>query len=187
VLYRNFFGPLAREKNGMLNLLCLLFVFQNPGQHFSDKDERAINIALNSPAIDLPVVSLINGRKLNFKDFGDEGLTFFLTPQCEFCKRSYDLLMALGAKYHCYVIFAGKQADVISFLDEKQVEQRDNVFLVDAKLLVPFNIRRVPAVLGFKGNKLSMAMHGPLNMEDYGTIVQLHENNSLVERNPKSK
>ena len=165
----------------MLVLIFVGLIFQDSENPLT-KDDRAIWIPLDSPLIDLPLVGLSEGNNSNFKLAGDNKITFFFTPTCEFCKRAYDLIAVLGEEQPCLAIFAGKKEDVISFLDEKGVEEKGHVFLVNPKDLVPFNIRHIPAVIGYKDNQLTMAMHGPLGVEDSEKILSLHYSASRIEQ-----
>lgn len=166
----------------MLIPLCLLLVFQDNQEDVFAKDDRAIKIKLGSPAIDLPLISLANGQNLNFRDFGEDGFTFFFTPNCEYCKQAYELVPLLRKDYNCFVVFAGEKEKVLGFLKQQKEADRGHVFLVDARHLLPYNIVRVPAVIAFKQNRLSMAMHGPIDGGTLGDIVELHKNDSLLKK-----
>ncbi|MDJ0837810.1 MAG: hypothetical protein QNK37_14940 [Acidobacteriota bacterium] len=170
-----------------MTLLLLIFLCQANADNPMTKDSQAIWIPLDSPLVDIPITSLVNGSKTNFNEVGDNGITFIFTPNCEYCKRAYDLVAAISETYNCFVLFSGNRKDVLAFLAEKGETDYGHVFLVDAKHLTPYNIKIVPAVLGYRDNQLTLAMHGPFTMGSLQRILSNHRTGSRVSMSPKSK
>lgn len=163
-------------------MIFVFFLFlQDPMANYH-KDPKAIWIPLEHPTVDLPLIHLASGEKTNFKKVGQNGFTMILSSGCGVCEKAFNVLSVLGRDYPTTLLFAGSVPSIHEFLKNQGAKNLENVYVVDARNLVPYNIKTVPTILGYENNKLTMAFYGPMDETDVDQLLQLHVNHSRILR-----
>lgn len=152
---------------------------QDPVENLKN-DPRAIWIPLDHPTVDLPLTHLESGNKTNLQKIGQDGITMVLSSTCGTCEKAVVLSNMLHKEYPTNLLFAGSPSSIKEFLKNFGVKDTDRVYLVNPKDLATYNIRTVPAILGYDANQLTMAFHGPVDATDMDLVINLHENRSKV-------
>ena len=140
-------------------MLSLLFVCL-----LAENFDVAMKVLMKDPVFPISVTSLEHNKRVALPEQLDTGFVMFLSAQCGHCERAFELVGLLREQgFPVVVLFPERREKVLSFLEAREGGSSDGVFLVDASLLTPYNIKIFPAVVGFMDGELRMATHGPLD------------------------
>ena len=141
-------------------------------------DPEPIWVSLGDKPIDL-VVKATDGTSYQLDDLVDSSFCFFLTADCAPCLEALENIdRYLFDRYHCLLILRGKRAE--DWREVVPARMWPNVFLADdEQALAGYNIKTFPALLAYKGSKLKMASHGPMDAATCRRIASIYDRGGI--------
>lgn len=124
---------------------------------FSDKP---IHVAIDDPIVDFKVTSL-DGHTYQTSSLINSGFIIFFSLTCPECIKSIDTYNKYFTKGNdAILLLTETDRDlVLKYLAEHQKQ----IYFVSEEDLRRINIQVLPAMLGYKEQKLQIAFHGPLD------------------------
>ncbi|MDJ0835197.1 MAG: hypothetical protein QNK37_01700 [Acidobacteriota bacterium] len=143
--------------------LLLLALFQGP---------EPIHVKPGDPVIDLKIRTL-DGRSVALTQVLDNSFCFFLSPNCPACMDALPYLQQAFVDYHVVLIFIDETPEIDRWIRRQNFSQ--DVYLVKAGDLEPFNIKTLPALLAYRDQKLKFGFHGPIDAGKCRKMITIFE------------
>ena len=151
----------------MTGIIFLLLTWGGP---------EPMNVSPGDPIINVPITTL-DGTQLKLKDALHNSMCFIISTDCPHCLDALPIIMSqFSETYHTTILFLDPVDKVRAFLKKRPLDEKIDFYTVNHKDLKPYNIKTIPALLGYKAGRLRLAFHGPLNPERGSWLVDMYEN-----------
>jgi len=152
----------------------ILFLFFSLS--FQKEAPEPIHVKLGDPILPIQIEDSQN-NSYRLEDTLSDGFCIFLSTTCGMCTEALPVIEKLLAQnYPCTLLItqnANKELgeDFLRLAKHPKVQ----VFFVKPEFLKQFNIKKLPAVLGYLENQLVQAYHGPINHENAERMLRIME------------
>ena len=80
----------------------------------------------------------------------------------------------LADTYHCVFVFVNDIDDAKTYIGKAGLEKAD-IYFAGASVLKSFNIKKLPALLAYKNDRLSLAYYGPFREKQCLMAISRYE------------